>query len=256
MVDITIAGTVATMSTESGQFGRKSIAIGATGIGLLLFFLAALRVQAYSHLLDVPMSVDRDLASGKIMTEAVLLDARESYRMSIAAMPGDADLQRTYGRLELRQSKLHADSPEQLGGDLSSAAEHFRAAISAAPSQAMNWSLLTYVRSEMSAPSSEMNDLLRMSYYAGPHEGSSILLRARAASRMWDSLDDDVRSFSKADLKEMWRYRELRPTLVEIYLDSNLATRMQIREIVIDSEVSAKIFKSLLMKAVSVVPPG
>lgn len=256
MGDITIVDIVVTMSIERRSSSPKLVAFAAFGFGLLLFALGAQRVGAYYYIAHVPSEVDRALASGRPLSETVLSNARRNYLAALKILPNSAELQRNYGRLELRRAALFTDDTELHQKAMNSAATYLRAAIAAAPSQAFSWSLEAYVLSALSGSAGDLNRSLRMSYFLGPHEGSSILLRALAGTESWQNLDDDIQGFVREDLKEMWRHRVLRQSLVDIYLDAPLATRSQLRDIIIDSDEDRKKLDRMLIKTVKSTGAG
>lgn len=251
MVDIIIAGTAGTMSTEPRSSPKKLLAVSAFGFGLLLFALAAQRVGAYYYIARVPSEVDRALASGRMLSKTVLDDARQNYLAALEILPSNAGLQQNYGRLELRRADLAGGDRDIFQEAVSSAAAHFRAAIVAGPSQAFSWSLESYTASEMSAPANEINGLVRMSYFLGPYEGSSILIRARVASKSWEGLDSNVQGFIRRDFKVIWQTPSLRQKIVDIYLDAPLGMRVVIREAVIENEADEQAFNRLLLNALA-----
>ena len=250
-VDIIIVDIAATMSTERSPSSPKLVAATALGFGLLLFALAAQRAGAYYHIAHVPSEVDRALASGRSLSKTVLDDARQNYLAALEILPSSAGLQQSYGRLELRRAALAGADRDIYQEAMSSAAVHFRAAIVAAPSQAFSWSLESYALSEMSAPANEINGLLRMSYFLGPHEGSSILVRARVASKSWEGLDSNVQGFVRRDFKAIWQTHGLRQEITDIYLDAPLEVRVVIRDAIIENQADDQVFNRLLHKALA-----
>lgn len=251
MVDITIVNIAATMSTERSSPAPKLVAFAAFGFGLLLLVLAAQRVGAYYYIAHVPSEVDRALASGRSLSKTVLDDARQNYLAALEILPSSASLQQNYGRLELRRADMAGGDRDIYQEAMTSAAAHFRAAIVAAPSQAFSWSLESYALSEMSAPASEINGLLRMSYFLGPHEGSSILIRARVASKSWNGLDSNVQRFVRRDFKAIWQTRGLRQNIADIYLDAPLEVRVVIRKAVIENKADEQVFNRLLLRVLA-----
>ena len=251
MADIIIVNIADTMSTERSSRAPKLIAVAAFGIGLLLFALAAQRVGAYYYIAHVPAEVDRALASGRSLSKTMLDDARRNYLAALEILPSSAGLQQNYGRLELRRAALADADGDSYQEAMSSAAVHFRAAIVAAPSQAFSWSLESYALSELSAPANEINGLLRMSYFLGPHEGSSILVRARVASKSWEGLDSNVQGFVRRDFKAIWQTRGLRQNIADIYLDAPLEVRVVIRKAVIEDKADVQVFNRLLLKVLA-----
>lgn len=251
MADIITVDIAATMSTERRPFFPKLVTLAAFGFGLLLFALAAPRVAAYYYIARVPSEVDRVLASGRPLSETMLANARQNYLAALEILPNNAEFQRDYGRLELRRAVLRAGDREHYQDAMSSAAAHFRAAIVTAPSQAFFWSLESYVLSEMSAPADEINGHLSMSYFLGPHEGSSILLRARVGSQSWDGLNGDVQAYIRNDFKAIWENGRLRKGIVDIYLNAPLEVRVVIRNAVIENQADEQAFNALLIQAIS-----
>ena len=251
MVDIIIVDIAATMSTERSISLPNLVTVAAFGFGLLLFALAAQRVGAYYYIAHVPSEVDRALASGRSLSKTVLDDARQNYLAALEILPSSAGLQQNYGRLELRRAALADADRDTYQEAMSSAAAHFKAAIVAAPSQAFSWSLESYALSELSAPAIEINGLLRMSYFLGPLEGSSILVRARVAIKSWEGLDGDVQGFVRQDFKAIWQTYGMRQMIADIYFDAPLEARVVIRDAIIENERDKQVFNRLLLKALA-----
>tara|TARA_R110000868_G_scaffold107750_2_gene294691 strand:- start:6834 stop:7553 length:720 start_codon:yes stop_codon:yes gene_type:complete len=239
------------MSTERSSSPPKLVVVAAFGFGLLLFALAAQRVGAYYYIAHVPSEVDRALASGRPLSKTVLEDARQNYLAALEILPSSAGLQQNYGRLELRRAALAGADRDIYQEAMTSAAAHFEAAIVAAPSQAFSWSLESYALLETSAPANDICGSLRMSYFLGPHEASSILLRAQVASQSWEGLDGKVQGFIRRDFKAIWQNIGLRRRIVQIYLDAPLSVRVVIRDAIIENEADERLLNSMLLRAFS-----
>ncbi len=251
MADIIIVDIAVTMSIEQRHRGQKLVVFLSFGIGILLFSLAAPRFSAYYRIANVPSEVSRTMASGGSLSETMLLDARQHYSDALAVLPNNAELQRTYGRLELRRAVLADQDSEHYLEAMNSAAAHFRAAIMAAPSDAFSWALAGYASTEISEPLHKINALMRMSYFLGPNEGSSILLRAQVASQLWKELDSDVQNYTRNDFRAIWRNGGLRQSIVDIYLNSSLEARVVIREAIVGNKNTEQKFNNLLAKAIA-----
>lgn len=256
MVDITTVDIAATMSTELKYNSGRLVAVLACGMGVFLLFLSVPRVLTFAYLAKMPPQVTRALKVGVTFPQAMLSEAESGYADAAFILPGDGLIQQDLGRLVLRQAELLREFPDQRQEMLLAISSHFRASIAAAPSRAFPWVLEAYVRMEMSAPPEEVSDLLRMSYFLGPHEGSNLLLRMRVACRMWEQLDADVQDYMRDDFREIWRYTAFRRQLIEIYLDASLPVRSIIRGAILNNEQDKHYFNSLLLKAVRVQPPS
>ena len=154
------------------------------------------------------------------------------------------------GRLELRRVDDLVQKEEKRNDALKSASQYFKAAIEAAPARAFPWSLEVYTRLRSKASSAELNELLRMSYFLGPDEASSILLRVRVGCEIWSYLEADVRRFVGTDLERIWRNGALRSALVPIYLSTPMATRADIRRTILLDERSERLFDQMLQKTI------
>lgn len=246
----TTVDIVGIMSTEVGKARRKLATLAALGIGALLVFLSVPRILAYSQVGEVPSSVARALESGRDISTPVLGEALARYKNATSVLPHDAVLLQDLGRLELRRAAGSEDSTQR-NKALRSASIAFKAAIVAAPARPFPWSLEAYAQSNLFVPSDNVVGLLRMSYFLGPHEASSILLRARVATGMWGELDEDVRQFTINDLEEIWHDGRLRGAIVPIYLEASMPTRSAIRKLILTDSVSEQRFNQMLKRALA-----
>lgn len=242
MVVIITSATAGIMSTESKSARRLICGVGL-GVGLLLIGLSFPRVMAYFYIAMVPSGITEALDQGRGIEGQELDEARAYYLKALAFLPRDAVIQQDYGRLELHRA---ANKPDERIAALRSASEHFRASIETAPSRPFAWSLEAVSELELQADPALLNDLLRMSYYLGPHEASSLMLRVRVGCRIWEVLDGDVKGFIANDLKALWSEGRLRSKLLDVYLGSSLNVRIAIREIVFDDPARQKIFDQML----------
>lgn len=245
MVVIITSATAGIMSIDSF---RTRWVIGAIGVavGLLLITLSLPRVIAYSYLAMVPSVVDEALSQGLPIKSDALEEARGLYRKALDALPGDAVIEQDFGRLELRRASSVANTLDKRIEALNSASEHFKASIAAAPARSFAWSLAASAQYQLKADPALLNALLRMSYYTGPHEASSLLLRAQVGCGIWKNLDTDVRDLIGQDLRALWEVGRLRSALVDIYLSAPLEVRSAIREIVLKDPQSQKRFDQIL----------
>ncbi len=247
MVVTIIVDTVGTMSTEVRTTRRWLMAVSVFGIGLLLLAISGPRILAYAQMAMVPSSVARSLESGRDISTTGLDEAIARYENATFVLSHDFKLLQDLGRLEMRRAAGLKD-PTQRSEELRSALVTFEAAIAAAPARPFPWSLDAYARSELSVPSEEVVGLLRMSYFLGPQEASSIMLRARVGGRMWNFLDDGARQFTENDFRKMWQYSILRPALIDIYLENTLTARAAIRRAVLIDKSEQKKFDRLIEK--------
>ena len=245
MVAITTSATAGTMSIDSGR-ARWMVGGIVSVIGLVLITFSLPRVIAYSYLAMVPPGIDDALSQGRPIKADELEEARGLYRKALDALPDDAVIQQNFGRLELRRAAGIAIAPEERIKALTSASEHFKASIAAAPARSFAWSLAASAQYQLKADPALLNALLRMSYYTGPHEASSLLLRAQVGCGIWNELDSDVRVLIGQDLKALWAIGRLRSGLIDIYLSSSYETRSAIREIVLTDPQSQKRFDQML----------
>jgi hypothetical protein len=238
------------------SIGQRFIAFLVFAVGLMLLVLSAPRTVAYAYLAGTPSHVMDALNSGQSVDAAQIVGARDAYLKAHSVLSHDSVILQNLGRLELR----HADELRQAGDKsddaFMSASAYFRASIEAAPARPFPWSLEAYVQSKLQASSDKVNGLLRMSYFLGPHEASSILLRGRVGTRMWDALDEDVRRFTTSDLEDIWHNGRLRWAIVPIYLDASLSTRSAIRKLVVTDSASERRFGKMLKMALVPTKPS
>lgn len=248
MAAITTSAIAATMSIDR-RLLRWGIGLAGIAIGLLVIAFSFPRMVAYSYLLGVPAGLDDALATGRPIDKVKLEEALDIYRKASDWVPGDPVILQDYGRLELRRAEKFPTNSDGRREALLSASQHFKASIAAAPARPFAWSLAAYAEAQLKADSSFLNALLRMSYYAGPHEASSILLRAQVGCEIWEGLDTDVRGFIAQDLKALWAEARLRPALVDIYFRSSYPTRSAIRATILTDTQSEKRFNQMLERA-------
>jgi len=219
------------MSTDNGM-GRERWLIGVSvlALGLALFALSAPRFVAYLELAYVPSSFDRALKAGRSVPAPALGFARQQYGRALTALPDDAVLQQDFARIELRRSVEPGVTLAQRHEALTSALRYIRASIVAAPARAFAWSLDALIQAELTQQSGDVSTQLRMSYFLGPQETSSILMRVQVAARLWDGLPEDVQIFVKHDFAKMWKQSEQRVTLIDVYLRSGFRVRSAIRD--------------------------
>lgn len=228
----------------------KLLALFGVFIGVLMIVFALPRFLAYSSLVDIPREVERALKEGRALPAPILALSVKKYRHAADLVPDVAIIQQDLGRLEMRR----AYEPDVLLAErhniLLLASKRFRAAIAAAPSRAFPWSLEAIVQSELHAEPELINEIMRMSYALGPHEASSILLRARVAGGLWQDLAADVQSNVGKDYVEMWRYSEMRPSLIIIYLESDFPARLTLRKTVLQRKKDMLLFDKMVMDRV------
>ena len=249
-VAIITSATAGIMSTETLPRYRL-VAASVLGVGVFLFALSVPRVVAYFHLSVVPPVIVSSLNSGRGIEAASLYAAFEQYAKAEAYLPNDAVIKQDLGRLELRRADLLEENPVQHAAALRLASDYLRSSIQAAPARAFPWALEAYVQSRLPGPSVEVNRLLRMSYFLGPHEASSLLLRARVGVDRWEFLDADVRQFTSNDLEEMWRDIRLHRLLIPIYLDAPVSTRIEMRKLILTDRESELRFDRMLRRALA-----
>ena len=245
MVGIITSATAGIMSIDRLRT-RRVIGFIGVGIGLLVIALSLPRAIAYSYLAMVPSGVDVALSQGRPIKSDELEEARGLYKEALDALPGDAVIEQDFGRLELRRAARLTNTTEERIEALNSASGHFKASIAAAPARSFAWSLAASAQYQLKADPALLNALLRMSYYTGPHEASSMLLRAQVGCGIWNNLDTDVRDLIGQDLRALWEVGRLRSALVDIYLSSPLEVRSAIREIVLKDPQSQKRFDQIL----------
>ncbi len=248
ITDVTVVTTSIDRSVMRGGWVAGSTFI----VGSFLLALSTPSLTAYFLLAQNPSSVARALKTGRALPEPVLSRAIQIYEGAASSFPSDAVIQQDLGRLELRRLEL-ALTPDQRRSVLLAASARFRASIVRAPSRVFPWSLEAYTQSELSAPPGEISRLLQMSYFLGPHEPSSMLLRVRTGSRNWSGLSTDVRKFVIEDFAEIWRMTSLRPTLIDIYLEGAMDVRTVIRRAAFKETDDLKRFDRLIFNAVSSV---
>jgi len=246
-VTITSA-TAATMSTDARRYIGAAV-VG--GLGLLSIGLSLPRIMAYSYLAMVPSGVSDALKSGRQISVSELEVAQDVYLKAHSYLSEDAVITQDLGRLELRRAAALRPFPGQRDEALEKASAYFRETINAAPARSFPWGLEAYTRWERSEDPGEINKLLRMSYFLGPHEASSILVRARVGTQIWDQLDKDVRQFTSDDLVAIWSEGRLRTALIPIYLEASLPTRVAIRKLLLVDKPNEQRFDQMLKRAVS-----
>lgn len=250
MAVTTTSATAGIMSIEA-SIARRLIAVLVCLVGVFLLALSAPRVVAYAYLAGVPSRVIDALNTGRQVGAAKLVEAHDAYLKAHSVLPDDSVILQNLGRLELRRADELRQAGDKSDEAWMSASKYFRASIEAAPARSFPWSLEAYVRSQSMASPDEMNGLLRMSYFLGPHEASSILLRARVGTGIWDHLDEDVRQFTSNDLEEIWHDGRLRSAIVPIYLDASIPTRSAIRKLILTDSGSEQRFNQMLKRALA-----
>ncbi len=249
--DIITEVIAVTMSTNfQSVVTRHSVAGATLLIGLSLIWLAVPRVLAHLQIAFVPAVVDQALKEGRALPAPVIDLALARYSSAQSFLPSNALIYQNLGRLKLRQIYAGRLSVEQRQQKLSVISEHIRAAIGLAPASAFPWAFEAYIRYEMYAQPDEISDLLRMSYFLGPHEISSMLLRARVAGEIWTRLPKDVREFVSLDFAEIWSIYDLRASLLDIYLGASFEARDAIRRAIITDDAMARFFDAQLAKAI------
>lgn len=250
MAVIIIAVTAGIMSTRSREtVPRVFAASAALFIGLVLLGVSGQRCLAYFHLARVPSEIDDGLKSGRALSPETLAQAREAYLRAARILPGASEVQQNLGRIELRLADAAALAPAARMETLASASGHFAQAIAAAPARAFPWSLAALAHSELAAPPERIASSLRYSYFLGPHEASSLLLRATVALAHWDGLPEDVRRNTGRDLERIWRLPPLRTRLISLYLAASFPLRIEIRRTVVTTEEDRRIFDYMVREA-------
>lgn len=244
----TTSVTVATMSIKE-SVTHQFLAVTVGGVGLLLLALSIPRTIAYAYLAAAPARVLSDLNSGRKIDQIDLAKARERYFKALSILPDDAVISQDIGRLDLRRADAPTHDDDTRANILKSASWYFHASIKAAPARPFPWSLDAYVQSQFLASPHEINERLRMSYFLGPREASSILLRVHVGCENWNHLNKDVQLFVSNDLKTLWGDIRLRQNLVPIYLNASLVTRVVIRNVILSDEESEALFNRMLKKA-------
>ena len=250
MVVTTTSVIVDTMSTEA-SIAQRLIAVLVFTAGLLLLALSVPRAVAYAYLEGAPSRAIAALNSGQPIGGAELIEARDGYLKAYFFLPEDCIILQDLGRLELRRADELTRAGDKSADAFVSASKYLKASIEAAPARAFPWSLEAYVRSKLLASPEEMNKLLRMSYFLGPREASSILLRARVGTGIWDHLYEDVRQFTSNDIEEIWRDDRLRSAIVPIYLDASIPTRIAIRKLILIDDGSERQLNQMLKQALT-----
>lgn len=225
-------------------------AFAALITSLVLIAISGQRCLAYFYLARGQPEIDDGFKSGLAAAPETLMRARDASLQAARILPTASELQQNSGRIELRLAAL---APAERKAWLEAASEHFTRAIAAAPARAFPWSLAALAQSELAAKPERIASLLRYSYFLGPHEASSILLRAKVALRHWDVLPEDVHSNTERDLAQIWRFPALRPRLISLYLDASFPLRIEIRRAVIATEDDRKGFDSMVREAAGLV---
>ncbi|HEY4344550.1 MAG TPA: hypothetical protein VGN05_09415 [Parvibaculum sp.] len=219
--------------------------------GLALAAMSGQRALAYFYLRSAPGGTEGALKAGAPLSPEALSRARAAYLKALRVLPGAAELQQNLGRLELRRADAPGLTAEAREDILSDASDRFMRAIDAAPARAFPWSLAAFANAQLSAEPGQTASFLRYSYFLGPQEASSILLRARVALPLWDQLPDDIRADAARDLERLWLEPGLRALLAALYLDNGPSARAEIRRAILATQDDRQAFDKLLREVVA-----
>ena len=218
------------MSIEAGRTTlrqRRALALIAACAGLLLAVLALPRIAGHAMLL--PHGAVREaLDRGTVVEPARLEAAHAALARAGAWLPGDAAIPRDRARVARRLARL-SDDPETADRLIEAAAADLRAAAAAAPADGFTWALLADTEIAAGKPVEAVLPALRLARLTAPRRASTILLTHGIVMRHWETMPAEMRAYATDDITQLWRRRDLRPLLVETYLDAGFAARAAFR---------------------------
>lgn len=225
---------------------RAAVALAAC-LGLALAGLAVPRVAG--HTILVPHGAVRAaLDQGTAVEPARLEAAHEALGRAGHWLPDDAAILRDRARIARRLARL-SEYPEMSDRLMNAAVADLRAAVAAAPADGFIWALLADTELADGKPIEEVLPALRLTRLTAPRRASAILLTHGIVMRHWAAMPDEMRAYATDDILQLWRRGDLRPFLVESYLEAGFAARAAFRERLGDDPRALQQFDRMLSDA-------
>lgn len=194
------------MSTEDGSTGRRFVAGAALAAGLLIVALALPRTAAYGMLAMDGGRAGAALDAGRVLPPEALAGARSRYASALAVLPSDGEIATDLARLDLRAAALD------------DAAAHFAHAARHTPNNTLVWSRLARTAQLRGEAPETVAGYLRLSRLTGRFEASGLLMRLPAGLAYWDTLPEEIREYTRADLRRLWSEPKLRREMIRMYI--------------------------------------
>lgn len=243
----TTAVTASTMSTRSGLSLFSPLAfirgtsrrelnslVLALVAGIALIGIAVPRAVGYV-MIAPSVHVRDSIDGGRALERDALIEAYDDYGRAAGWLPGDATIHRYSAliayRLQSQAGGAESENAAFGGGKLiAEAVVHLREAVSVAPGKSISWALLADAELKAGAAPGDVVEMLRLSWYTGLTRPSAGIVRSRVVFANWGDMPDDIRSHALSDFEGLWKIRDLRPRLLNIYIDSDLRARAAMRE--------------------------
>lgn len=254
MVDITTDAIVAITSTDMALRWNPS-AFGVFLVGALLLGLSLPRFLSALALTHVPETIDAALGAGAPISEADRLVAVQAYRSALRFQPGSSLVHQNLGRVLMRDVQV---SPSSTTPDaaLVAASQSFDDSIRHAPSRAFPWALQALALSKSNGDPRRLEMFLNYSYLLGPHEASSLLIRASVVAKTFQSMPDGIQENFRHDVARIWNSAFLRRDLLDIYLAAPLKVRSEIRRAALITNRDRAIFDAGIRRMTGLPNPN